>query len=900
MKYKLINGLNCKENANSMVINFSIKYSTSYGEQISIMYAQDSRDEQRIFPLNYLDKNLWIGSLVVNEKEINEEIVYEVVLRKEENLFEKIVLAKATLNISKHKKRSFNIIHENFPLKDFIRIDKAKPFKTVFKPENHKKVKSGTPKNVTHIFEIESPFLQDSTYVCLTGSGKKMNDFDNTKPLLFKKKHNNKSAIELDLSDENFPLEYKIGIYDCNKKLITEYEPGVNHILPDKEKEDVISIIHLNHSFTNHAWKGAGINVPIFSLRTERGWGTGDFTDIHLLVDYAASIGMKLIQLLPINDTTGHYTDKDSYPYSAISSFGLHPKFLNVRKMAHAASIAITNDEQKEIDRLNALSFSDHSGVLALKIAVLKRIFEIQKADFKNDMAWFSFFDLNRNWLVPFAAFCVLRDKYKTPDFTKWEEYAEYNEDKIQAFASVESKDYEAILFWYYVQFHLHLQLQDAIEYAHKKGVVLKADLPIGVGRLSADTWANPSLFVMEMQAGAPPDAFSASGQNWSFPTYNIEQMALDGFAWFRKRMEHLHTYFDAVRIDHVLGIFRIWSIPLNQVDGTMGRFVPAIAMPREVFNHAGLHFDDYRFCEPFITEEILYESFGEDTNQVKEIFLKEGRLAVAFDDQKKIAAYFIHSPENIKWQQGLFDIVSNVLLFKVEEGYHFRINMFQISSYKALSAHEKSLIDTLYHHYFFEMQNDLWRHEGELKLQMLTDSTDMLLCAEDLGMVPDFTDEVLKNLDILSLQVQQMPKDSASSFSDTAKAKYESVVMPATHDMPTIRLWWEENRDTAQLLFNQILDEHGTAPYYCEPWVCRKIFEKHMQSPAMWSIFLMQDLLAINGKIRLENPAEERINNPSNPDHVWNYRMHISLETLMEETAFNEDLKNMIQSNGR
>ncbi len=884
-----------------MDIHFSIKYGTGYGEQISITYNLHTVDEQLEVKLNYIDSNLWAGSLSINEKEVGDHFRYQVVLRNENASHEQVILAKGKINVENHKKKSFNIIHENFPLKEFIRLDKAKPFKTVFKPENNKKVKSGSSKNVTHIFEIETPFLQANKYVCLTGAGKKMNDFDDTKPLLFKKKHNNKSSIELDLSEEHFPLEYKIGIFDTDKNCIVEYEPGVNHILHNKEKDDIVTIIHLNHSFEQYAWKGAGINVPVFSLRTENGWGTGDFTDIHLLVDYAATIGMKLIQLLPINDTTNTYTDKDSYPYSAISSFALHPKLLNVKKMAHASSVAVTEEELLEIERLNKLTFTDHSGVLQLKIAILKRVFEKEKNELINDFAWFSFFELNRNWLVPFAAFSVLRDKYRTADFSQWGQYAIYNEDEIQAFASPESEDYEAVLFWYFVQFHLHLQLQDAIAYAHKKGIVLKADLPIGVGRLSADTWENPTLFVMQMQAGAPPDAFSSSGQNWSFPTYNIAQMALDGFAWFRKRMEHLHTYFDAVRIDHVLGIFRIWSIPINQVEGTMGRFVPAIPIQKEAFENTGLHFDEYRYCEPFITDEVLFEKFGNDTAKVKDIFFRDSKLVQEFNDQRKVEAYFEAHPDKIHWQQGLFDIIANVILFRDEAaGYHFRINLFQISSYTNLSDHEKSLVDKLYHHYFFEMQNDLWKKEGEMKLQMLTDSTDMLLCAEDLGMVPDFTDEVLKSLDILSLQVQQMPKDSSSSFSDTANAKYESVVMPATHDMPTVRLWWEENKETAQFLFNQVLNEYGIAPYYCEPWVCRKIFERHMQSPAMWSIFLMQDILAINGTVRLENPADERINNPSNPDHVWNYRMHVSLESLMEETAFNEDLHNIIRSTGR
>ncbi len=881
-----------------MIINFYIKYGTVYGQKINIVYKENK--ETTFLELNYVDENLWHGVLTVDAK--NTSIFnYQVILKKDGWQNNDELLAEGEVNNSNFEIGIFNIIHENFPKKYFIDLYKTKPFKKVFKVVDANVKKINSTSKVTHVFSIESPFLQADKYVCLTGSATAMNNFDEKNPLLFTKNDNQISTIVLDLSNEKFPIEFKIGLYDINKKYIVEYEPGVNHFINEINKTEAITIVHLNHSFANYAWKAAGINVPVFSLRTNTGWGVGDFTDLSLLVDYTASLGFKLIQLLPINDTTGAYTDKDSYPYSAISSFGLHPKFLNVQKIADTFSILIKKDELAEIDRLNALSYSDHCGVLNLKIIILKRIFEKEKNNFQQEKKWMAFFEAHNNWLTPFAAFCALRDKYTTPDFEKWQEYALYDEAKIKIFTSATSKDYNAVLFWYFVQYHLHLQLEEAISYAHKTGVVLKADLPIGVGRCSADTWQYTSLFVMGMQAGAPPDAFSSSGQNWSFPTYNFTEMAKDGFAWFRKRMQHLQTYFDAVRIDHVLGIFRIWSIPTNQVDGTMGRFVPALPMYANEFENTGLYFDEHRYCIPFINDDILYQQFGNDAGEVKNTFFENGQFLAAFNNQRKIENYFLNNSHNIKWQQRLFDLIANVLLFKDEnDGYHFRINMFQTSSYKWLSAHEKSLIDKLYHKYFFELQNDLWKREGEIKLEMMTDSSDMLLCAEDLGMVPDFTDEVLKNLDILSLQVQQMPKDSASSYSDTRKAKYESIVMPATHDMSPMRLWWEENKATTQLFYNEILQEYGNAPQYCEPWICKKIIEKHLQSPAMLSIFLMQDILAVDEEIRLENPNDERINVPANPNHVWNYRMHVTLEDLMKRDTVKKELKEMVERNGR
>ncbi|MEQ1553869.1 MAG: 4-alpha-glucanotransferase, partial [Ferruginibacter sp.] len=254
----------------------------------------------------------------------------------------------------------------------------------------------------------------------------------------------------------------------------------------------------------------------------------------------------------------------------------------------------------------------------------------------------------------------------------------------------------------------------------------------------------------------------------------------------------------------------------------------------------------------------------------------------------------------NKQWKQGLFDVLSNVLLFKDDDGYHCRINACNTNSFLNLPLSDKIKFEKLYNFYFFEMQNSLWEVEGEKKLKMLKNSNSMLLCAEDLGMVPDFTEKLLTKLNILSLQITQMPKKANSNFSDPANAIYESVVMPATHDMAPIRLWWEQDRNLSQLFFNTILQLQGQAPYFCEPWVCKKIVNIHLQSPAMLSIFLLQDLLAINGEFRRQNPFEERINDPADNNHIWNYKMHLTIEELISNNIFISEIKEMILKSNR
>jgi len=887
-----------------MLLNFKIEYSSIPGENLVLRFTEIKQENFTKINLFYKDEMHWATTVNSDEHVLKSNFSYDIILRKGECLKSEKILVSGILKLKKIYGDELFIEHKKILTYSYPKLTTTKPFKKVFKIKYREAIEACSIKKATHIFNVNYPALTKNKFICLTGSAKKMNLFNAENPVIFRQKKNNTATVRLNLSKENFPIEYKLGIYDDVKKTITEYESGANNILYSLNNSGTKKILNHHYNFDNCLWKGAGINIPVFSLRTTSSWGSGDFRDIHLMADYASSIGVKLIQLLPVNDTTSTLLDKDSYPYSAISSFALHPKLLCVQKLANLFSEEIFADEKAAIERLNNLSFCDHAGVINLKFAVLKRIFTSNKTNLINDSNFLDFVNLNSEWLVPYAVFCVLRDKYGSLNYDHWEDYAAYSEDKIARFVEKESEYYNEILFWYFIQYHLHLQLQSASEYAHKRGVILKADLPIGVGRYSVDTWVNPYLFHLDMQAGAPPDAFSTLGQNWSFPTYNTGQMALDKFEWFKKRMQQLEKYFDAVRIDHVLGLFRIWTIPSNQLNGTMGVFTPAIPANKDNMINAGLAFDYNRLCVPFITEELLEKLFGVDLTDIKEIFFdNDYKFRTELNDQHKIAEYFKLFPLYEKHEQHLFELIANVILFRDQvnmNGYHFRINMAQTHSFKHLPYEQQTVLNCLYTKYFYESQNELWKIEGTAKLKMMKEATSMLLCAEDLGMVPDFTEEVLHSLDIISLQVQQMPKDISSTFSNTATAKYESVVMPATHDMEPIRLWWEKHKELAQVFYNSILNEQGYAPYFCEPWVCKKIIVKHLQSPAMWSIFLMQDLLSINGNVRRANPAEERINDPSNADNVWNYRMHISIEDLIKQNEFNEEIKTMIRENGR
>jgi 4-alpha-glucanotransferase len=586
--------------------------------------------------------------------------------------------------------------------------------------------------------------------------------------------------------------------------------------------------------------------------------------------------------------------------------------YLNLDLLANKETIDDLNVLKTDYAHLNNLDVVDYETVNQVKISFIKKVFQQDKLQFLKDSSFIQYFNQNIHWLEPYAVFCYLRDQYKTADFSQWPSHQHYNKEALSELTKKGSDTFEGIALHYFIQYQLHLQLIAATEYAHSKGIIVKGDIPIGIYRNGADAWQQPDLYHMGMQAGAPPDGFAIKGQYWGFPTYNWQKMKEDGFAWWKQRFEQMHYYFDAFRIDHILGFFRIWSIPLDSVEGIMGYFVPAIPMHINEFNAKNIWFDYHRYTKPFITENTLWEVFGYDNEFAKQQFLEEDgfsgyQLKPAFATQRLVEKYFNGLEDNEyhqKQKQQLFDLISNVILFEVEgsqaQQFHFRFGMESTSSFRNLDWNTQSQLKELFVQYFYKRQDNFWMQEALQKLPALKRVTNMLVCGEDLGMVPTCVPEVMRQLGLLSLEIQRMPKDPTKEFFHPNDAPYLSVVTPSTHDMSTIRGWWEEDRVGIQKFYNHELGQQGEAPFFCEAWINNAIVLQHLYSPAMWSIFQLQDIMGIDPAVRRENPNDERINVPANPTHYWRYRMHHSLEDLMGFEVFNQNLSKSIKASGR
>lgn len=711
------------------------------------------------------------------------------------------------------------------------------------------------------------------------------------------------------LDDIDFPVwgyacslpagsEYKLLIADRKSLAPILWEEGANRIWNFSPADGEIRLdASLLPRFPERRWRSAGTAIPVFSLRSEKSFGVGEFLDLKLLIDWAAATRQRVIQLLPVNDTSMSGTWEDSYPYNANSSFALHPQFLRLTEAG-----VVEDDAYRRLrDELNALPEVDYERVNRTKQHLLREAFTRNAAYTASRPDYQDFLAENRSWLIPYAAYCTLRDEHHTADFTQWGEMSRFNRKRVEAYC-LDHRD--EVAYHCYVQFYLHLQLSEVSRYAHSRGIILKGDLPIGVSRTSADAWQSPQLFHLDSQAGAPPDAFAAEGQNWGFPTYNWERMARDHYAWWRERLRKMAAYFDAYRIDHILGFFRIWEIPEESIHGLLGHFNPALPYTAEELRKVGFDVAEGFGTTPPLNEQTLAGIFGERADEVRQRCMDQGRLRPEYATQRRVAAQLAGDDAPTKQlREGLMTLLDDVLFVEDprQKGlFHPRIAGRQTRSYQLLAHWQQEAFDRLHEEFFYRRHDRFWQESGLRKLPVLQTATDMLPCGEDLGMIPDCVPETMRMLQIFSLEVQRMPKNMGENFADPSRYPYLCVCTTSTHDMNPLRAWWEEDREITTRFYHEVLHGEGDAPQHAEPWICRRIIEMHLASPAMFTILPLQDWLSMDPALRAPDPFAERINIPAIPRYQWRYRMHLTLEQLLSAEDFNTTLCDMIALNGR
>ena len=817
-----------------MRINFHLEYQTTFGEELVLNILKDDTTEQH--KMGTLDGLHWSTELSKPVKTSTHIDYYYSVMRGDQQERTEWLTEPHRLEFAAQKGAHYTVYDHWIDIPEDAYLYSSAFTECVAARKLDMSPQTTFGKTVR--LKVRAPQLRNNERLAIIGGGEALGNWEALRAIDMTEHESNEWVISLDADTLPQTFEFKFVALDEEVDVTPLWENGMNRTvaLPPMEQGEVVVYELSQAYFPVYPWKGAGTVIPIFSLRSEGSFGVGDFGDLKMMIDWCAKTRQRVLQVLPINDTNITKTWQDSYPYNSISIYALHPQYCDMRQLPEIKDLAKREAFEKLRQELNALPQIDYEKMFAAKMDYLRELYAQEGSKTLKSAAFKTFFEENKEWLVPYAAFCHYRDIYGTATFSEWPDHHDLPAEEREAMTKPATKIYKEVAFWYFVQFHLDAQMHAAHNYARAHRVILKGDIPIGISRDGVEAWVEPKYFNLNGQAGAPPDAFSADGQNWGFPTYNWDEMLKDGCQWWVRRFRKMAEYFDAYRIDHVLGFFRIWEIPVPEKSGLMGQFAPALGMSRE-----------------------------------------------------EIEAY------GVQFNEGLF-----LVDHKRNDRWHPRIAVQYQEAYTQLSEDQKTNFNNLYNDYFYRRNNQFWYTEAMKKLPRLTQATRMLVCAEDLGMVPDCVPWVMNELRILSLEIQAMPKDPTTRFGKLSHNPYRSVDTISTHDMATLRQWWDEDEERSQSYYNTTLRRGGPAPRPLPGWLAKDIVSRHLTCPSMLCLLSFQDWMSIDEKLRLPDENAERINIPANPRHYWRYRMHLSIEQLLAADDLNNEISTLIIQSGR
>ncbi len=882
-----------------MKLKFTIHYNTAWGESLHVAidyHRQDGTVRHQNLLMQTDDGELWTletAALMGRQHSLSLiSYAYQVedgdgnVLRREWDMVPRIYHFDAT------KDYIFPDQWRDRPLP--MHLYSAAYLTTIGRPHGERAKALPLPLfRRTVMFRVSAPQLKKGQAVAVCGSHPAIGSWSPSRYLKMDYAGEGEWLLTVNAQGWLLPIEYKYVVVDTETHELLKWEDGDNRIVSISTQSVSVDSVDGNHReipdghvlvlhgghlrLAEDTWRAAGVVIPVFSLRSEHSYGVGDFGDLRRMVDWAAETGMKVIQLLPVNDTTtdGHW--HDSYPYNIVSTCALHPHYVDLETAGVLRSKTQMTQFLRRRQELNALPYSDYEAVGRVKLEYLQQLFEEQGNKTTETSGYKEFIANNEDWLKPYAGFVTSSFSHLNSDFI------------------------------YYVQYLLHTQLKAAADYARSKGIVLKGDLPIGVNRDSVETRQHPELFNMHSSAGAPPELYSYLGQNWGFPTYHWGPELVK---WFRRRLRHMEQYFDALRIDHILGFFRIWEIPVDAVSAVLGHFSPSLPLTVAEIEYFGLPFRKELYTRPFINDRLIDKIFGIHAQYVRDNFLVRKAynlydLRDEFATQCKVSAYFAERrDENSLWiRDGLMRLICNVLFVEdpyEADMYHPRIGIINEPVFEVLSDEEKDAFLRLYNNYFYQRHSFFWGQQALKRLPAILEESRMLVCGEDLGMLPECVENVLDQLRILTLEIQQMPKQQGFEFAHLDANPIRSVCTISSHDMAPLRLWWQESPERRQRFYVTMLQKEGRAPEQLPAHLAEEIIARHLYCPSMLCLLSLQDWLAMDSQLRRKNPQDERINVPSDPYNRWQYRMHLTIEELLAATKYNAKLKTMIQRSRR
>jgi len=744
--------------------------------------------------------------------------------------------------------------------------------------------------------------------------------------------------LDLEAPTQLLPAQYKYVVVNLTNGEIVDRESGAPRwlgrpvgILQQEGIRNSKYVVSVRDEATTDRWpvekadrfRGTGVSLPLFSLRSRSGMGTGEFEDIKLLVDFCDKVGLNSVQLLPLTDTTAHAhaTWEDSSPYSSVSVHALHPLYLRLQSLPDLP-LDVLREIQDTVKSMNEgsnqtvvdescgstlLEPLDYEKVMTAKLRLLrmayeasgKRVVESEEfADFVLDQGY---------WLKPYALYCVLRDMYGVSDPSQWGEMGRLSFAQMDALSSPGGNKYNACRYWYWVQYHLHKQFLDASRYAAKKGVALIGDLPIGVSRNGVDIWSRPELFRLDKRMGAPPDAFTELGQNWNFPAYDWEKMMRDGFSWWRARLRSMNMYFHSVRLDHILGFFRFWDLPAHAVTGLGGHYFPSHPITKEELDSKGL-WDRQRLTQPYVRSHLLERRFGKDWENVVRRFFSQGlhgtySFKPGLDTEKALQDAMERDPVQVQGMtrqavlHALILFLNDRCLIRDEkfpdDRFYPRYKMWDTDSFAELGHDWQIKLKELHDAYFSWRQEDLCEATARESLRHLLAASNMLLCGEDMGPGPACLPRVLSDMSIPGLRIPRVTGGPTSEY------PYLSVASTSTHDMSTLACWWDSLPASSRDEMWRSFGCTGPAPLKCSPPVAKQIVQSILASPSILAVLPLQDLLDTCAATVTKDPKSDQINFPGT-DHLWRWRASWHIEDLLSNKSVVNHFASMILASGR
>lgn len=636
-----------------------------------------------------------------------------------------------------------------------------------------------------------------------------------------------------------------------------------------------------------------GVAVPLFSLRSEKACGVGDLFDLVALAKWCAQVGLDLIQILPLNDT-----GRNSSPYSACSAFALNPIYIHLP--AVEGSAAFVAEIAGACELYNAKSQIAYHEIYTFKLSLLRQIFNNRRAQISEDALFTTWCDDNP-WVHGYVAYCVQKGVH---DQRPWREWGRYLDPTPDDFDQIWRDHAEDCAFYAWVQYALEQQFRRVIKALNRLGVRLKGDIPILIDEDSADVWAERRFFDLRHRAGAPPDMFGELGQNWGFPCYNWEALEATDYEWWRRRLSQAAKFYHAYRIDHVLGFFRIWQVPEAEVTGVFGSFEPDVALSISALQKAsGLTAEQLRqLAAPRVAGRALRGRM--DAGALREI---EPYLQPVADDAESVTL----APElgesaitrldiSEAARQALLAIYRD-RVFLPAEGRKTALTPcwygLQSGRFAALPEGARRGIGELVEQNQLKREA-LWEKTGRVRLKVMAEHADMLVCAEDLGVIPRCVPGVLESLAVYGLRVDRWTKHFSKAgepYFTPAEFPRLSVVTTSTHDTSTLRGWWEELHLDRRAYF-RFIGAVGECPEFLTTELTAAIIRRAFAANAAFCIIPLPDLFALHYDLRTETPEEERVNVPGAvSEGNWSWRMKISLEHLLEYDAFNAYVERLV-----